>query len=118
MKTNKNRLEEILASQNKIIELLTNDKSSKADRFDEIQKELCNVQFHVKSVNVALNHDASTTVVVDYHATCSCRIDDGKIIAEPMFRAINALDMIPAEDQMKIQKAIDKAISLNRKATK
>lgn len=110
----KDILEEIKEVKIELQEFIGQNKR-KINHYDEIMKHLGNIKIQVSKVNLVLNDKGDYEVVISYKIPNQVvRFDDeGEIIENPRFIAINALDLISIKDMNEIQKMLMEAEKRN-----
>lgn len=95
---------------------LSNNTASKAKKYDELISFINEIKFDLKNVSLFVNDYGSVGVKIDYTLP-SIKIgfdEEGKIIKNNRFVAINQLNLISLEDMKKISNKIEEAKTKNR----
>lgn len=104
MKKIKNDLEEVKSSLDKSV-------IEKAKRMDRTAEWLSNVKVGLKSIKLTMTETGEEQLKVEYEIPPIYLqfAPDNTIVFNPAFYSINMLDLISADDMVKIGKAIEKA---------
>lgn len=107
----KKLLVEIINNENELKKALDPKRQEKAELYDEMVKQLSQVQLSVKKAYVSIREDGLYQVVVEYSVPTQYVVIDSENIANcsDTFKAINDLNLINYEDMVRIQKKIDEA---------
>lgn len=89
---------------------IVGDLSAKADKLDEILEYLSHIQLKVKSITETVDYNGKRAlkVVYDVPQILLTFDDDDNIMINETFRAINGLNLIDMEDQIKLLESINK----------
>ena len=91
-----------------IKQILSGDLPKKADELKEIKELLPFVHLKVRSITDTIDENGKDALIVVYEAPqIVLRFDDnGNIMLNNVFRAINGLNLIDMEDQIKLLNSI------------
>lgn len=110
------RLKKIVENIEKKVNYLSKDSFYKARKYDEQKELLKKINLKVKKVNLFLNNDGQVGLDIDYEIA-PLKIyfdDDGQMLKNERFYAINALDLVSKEDMQKVQEFLNEAIKRNK----
>lgn len=99
------------------VDFLSGENFIKAKKYEEQKELIKTIKFRIKKANLFLNNDGQIGVNVEYEIP-PIKIyfdDDGQMLKNERFFAINSLDMISREDMQKIQLILEEAIERNKK---
>lgn len=90
---------------------------AKADKYDETQKLLKNVKINVKKFSTEFKDNATVALKVEYEIPPIELIfdEDGNLLINERFRAMNLLNLISFDDMDKIKKQLDTVALQNKK---
>jgi hypothetical protein len=111
------RLKKIVENIEEKVNFLTKDSFHKAKKYEEQNDLLSKITLNVKNAKIFLNNDAQYGLNIEYEIP-PIKIyfdDDGQMLKNERFYAINALDLISKEDMQKIQEILNEVIRRNKK---
>lgn len=111
------QLKKIAQDTNNKINQLLGDCYHKSQLYDEITKYVSKVLIQVKDVSLFANNDGLVGVKVEYDVP-TVKIyfdDDGQILKNDRFYAMNYLNLISTDDMKRIQVYLDDAKRRNLK---
>lgn len=99
----KNEIAEIRAS-------LAGDFSDKAKKLDEVMADLSNISIRVKGIvdTVDLEGKPALKIIYEIPSVLLVFDDNGNVMENSMFKAINGLDLISMDDKLKLLENINK----------
>ena len=102
-------LKEIKKNTVEIKAALAGDLSRKSQKLDEVLEDLSHVQLKVKSITDTVDYNGRPALKVVYEAPQILLLfdDDGNVLVNETFRAINGLDLIDMNDKIKLMEKIN-----------
>lgn len=100
-------------------ESFTKENNWKIKKHDELNEYLKYIKLGVKDVKLVINDNGLVGLEIEYQApTIKVFLDeDGTVMKNNCFYAINMLNMIPFDDMSKITLELDKAKQINKGGT-
>lgn len=111
------RLKKIVKEIQEKLDFLTKDSYKKAKEYEKQNFLLKQVRLKVDKISLFLNNDGQVGVNIKYDIP-NIKVyfdDDGEIIKNETFYAINSLDLITKEDMQKINVFLEDAKIKNKK---
>ena len=89
---------------------LSSDLSKKSKKLDEIQEDLSNISIKVKNIVETVDYNGKPALKVIYELPQIILLfdDNGNVMENPMFKAINGLDLISMDDKLKLLENINR----------
>lgn len=89
---------------------LSGDLSLKAKKLEEIQEDLSNISIKVKNVVETVDYNGKPALKIIYEIPNILLLfdDNGNVMENAMFKAINGLDLISMDDKLMLLENINK----------
>ena len=89
---------------------LSGDLSLKAKKLEEIQEDLSNISIKVKNVVETVDYNGKPALKIIYKIPNILLLfdDNGNVMENAMFKAINGLDLISMDDKLMLLENINK----------
>lgn len=102
-------IKEIKKTTAEIKAAVVGDLAEKANKLDEVLEDLSHIQLKIKSIVDTVDYNGRPAVKIIYEVPQVMLMfdDEGNVLVNETFRAINGLNLIDMNDQMKLIEKIN-----------